>query len=864
MSSLTPLMRQYMAIKQAYPDCVLFFRMGDFYEMFFDDALTASRILNIALTSRDKGAGEKEKTPMCGIPYHALEGYLGKMVKQGEKVAICEQMEDPALAKGIVKREVVRVVTPGTLTEDYLLDEKARNCLAAVAPGEKGIGLAVTDLSTGHFTAQEFEGPRALDSLLAELARILPKELLLPHDTDDGVAALFGDYRVERPDLLAFDQEEAERRLREQFGVGTLEGFGLQGRDLAVRAAGAILHYVKKTAAASLAALHGIRWVPAGGAMELDAATLRNLEILQTMGEASVEGTLVAVLDRTCTAMGGRLLRDWIVKPLTARGGILERQAAVAAFFDDSFVCGGFRALLAGVDDFERAISRIAGKSFNPRDFVSLKRALAALPALRKEAANLPGETIAALLAEWDDVAELAELLGRAVAPSPPATFKDVGFIREGYNAELDELRGFRDNATGAIKALEEKEKAATGIPSLKVGYNKIYGYYLEVTSRHADKTPPHYIRKQSLVNCERFVSPELKEIEEKLLSSDERAKALEARLVEELRAATAAYARRVRHAASLIARLDVAAALAEAARLYSYCRPEITEGDELFLAECRHPVIERLMTEENFVPNDIRMEGAEGRLMVVTGPNMAGKSTFLRQVALAVLMAQMGGYVAASSARVGIADRIFTRVGAQDRLQKGLSTFMVEMVETANILNNATGRSLVILDEIGRGTSTFDGISIAWAVAEFLARLKARTIFATHYHELTDLALTEPGVANYNVTVKEYREHLVFLRKVEPGPADKSYGIQVARLAGLPREVLKRARAVLRQLEKMEFGADGRPNLKGADMHEELQVSLFDARSHPVVEGLQQADIDNMTPIEALNFLQQLKEKLE
>ncbi|MBI5637680.1 MAG: DNA mismatch repair protein MutS [Nitrospinae bacterium] len=864
MSQLTPLMRQYMAIKKNYPDCVLFFRMGDFYEMFFEDAVAASRILNIALTSRDKGADGKEKTPMCGVPYHALEAYLGKMVKHGQKVAICEQMEDPALAKGIVKREVVRVVTPGTLTEDWLLDEKSSNFLAAVAPGEKGIGFAAADLSTGNFTAREFEGPRAVDALMDELARLMPKEVLVPHDAGGGLLEMLGDYRVEKLDFLAFDTDESTRRLQEQFDVSTLEGFGLHGRGLAVSAAGGIVHYVKKNAAEVLASLHTIRWVKSGGEMELDAATLRNLEILQNIGEGSVDGTLVAVLDKTRTAMGGRLLREWMVKPLKDRETILQRQAAVTAFFSDPSTAENFRARLANVDDFERAITRIAGKSFNPRDFSSLQRSLAALPALREEAAKLPGYAIAAILAEWDDVAELADLLDRAVSPSHPATFKDVGFMREGFSKELDELRGFRDNATESIRKLEEKERAATGISTLKVGYNKIYGYYIEITHRNIDKAPANYIRKQSLVNCERFVSPELKEIEEKLLSSDERAKQLEAKLVEELRAAAAGYIKRVRGAAGVIARLDVASALAEGARLYGYCAPEMLDTDELALEESRHPVIERLMTEENFVPNNIAMEGERERLMVITGPNMAGKSTYLRQVALAVLMAQMGGYVAAKSARIGIADRIFTRVGAQDRLQKGLSTFMVEMVETANILNNATGRSVVILDEIGRGTSTFDGISIAWAVAEFLARLKARTIFATHYHELTDLAFTEPGVANYNVTVKEQRERLVFLRKVEPGPADKSYGIQVARLAGLPKEVLKRAKAVLKQLEKMELDADGRPALKGADMGEGLQVPLFTAPIHPVVEGLRETDIDNMTPLDALNYLHHLKEKLE
>ncbi|MBI5178577.1 MAG: DNA mismatch repair protein MutS [Nitrospinae bacterium] len=861
MSQLTPLMRQYLAIKEQYPDCVLFFRMGDFYEMFFEDAKVAARALNIALTSRDKGE-DTDKTPMCGVPYHALETYLARMVKAGHKVAICEQVEDPKEAKGIVRREVVRVVTPGTLTEDYLLDEKQANLLAAVSFDAEGIGLACADLSTGAFTAREFHGPKKGEELADELARILPREVLLPAEPPEEMENLLEGYRLEKADFLAFDEEEARKRLTGHLGVASLDGFGLAGRALAIASAGAVVWYVKKNAPDALNALTAVRWIHPGEEMELDAATLRNLEILQNLADGGREGTLVEVLDKTRTPMGARLLRERLVKPLKDPKGVMERQGAVTAFFDDGAVREKYRALLSDVGDFERCIGRIAGKSCTPRDFSSLLRSLKQLPDLRVAVDGM--EALAGIMQKWDNVDDLKTLLEKAVNPNHPATFKDLGFIRKGYNAELDEIRFFRENAAGAVRAMEEKERAATGISTLKIGYNKIYGYYIEVTSKHAEKVPAGYIRKQSLVNCERFISPELKEIEEKLVSSEERARVIETRLTEELRAATATYLERVRAAASAVARLDVASALAEAAALHGYCAPAVTDGNELALEDSRHPVIERLMTEENFVPNDIKMDEGAPRLMVITGPNMAGKSTYLRQVALAVLMAQAGSYVAAKSARVGVADRIFTRVGAQDRLQKGLSTFMVEMVETANILNNATGKSLVVLDEIGRGTSTFDGISIAWAVAEFLARLQARTVFATHYHELTDLALTEPGVSNHNVTVKEYREHLVFLRKVEAGPADKSYGIQVARLAGLPKDVLKRARAVLRQLEKMEFGADGKPVLKGADSADEPQISLFDARRHPAVELLKNADTNSMTPLDALNFLHKLKEALE
>ncbi|MBI3580928.1 MAG: DNA mismatch repair protein MutS [Nitrospinae bacterium] len=763
-ASRTPLMRQYLGIKRNYPDCVLFFRMGDFYEMFFDDARTASRALNIALTSRDREGDAK--TPMCGIPYHALESYLAKMVGAGHKVAICEQMEDPKAAKGVVRREVIRVVTPGTVTEDYLLDEKRANYLAAVAVGPGGAGLSTADLSTGRFTAREFAGPKWLDALVSELARIQPGEILASEGVPPGnplFAALDG-LRLEKMDPLAFDEEEARKTLASRLGVATLDGFGLGGKGLAVSSAGAILWYVKKNSPDALNSLDSIVVPGSGDKMELDPATLRNLEILQNLSDGGREGTLLDALDGTRTPMGARLLRERLVKPLVNPGAIMERQGLLTSFFENQPVREEFLRQLRDVGDFERCMGRLAGKNYAPRDFSSLLASLKKLPLLQKEAELLRGGEIKKILDEWDNLGELAELLAAAVNPGHPAAFKEPGFIRSGYSAELDGLRAFRENFMSAIRSMEAAEREATGVNSLKIGYNKIYGYYIEMTNKHSAKAPPHYIRKQSLVNCERYVSPELKEMEEKLLSSEERIRAAE-------------------------------------------------------------------------------------------------DSTYLRQVALAALMAQAGGYVAAKRARIGAADRIFTRVGAQDRLQKGLSTFMVEMVETANILNNATAKSLVILDEIGRGTSTFDGVSIAWAVSEFLARAGARTIFATHYHELADLALTEPGVSNHNVSVREYRERLVFLRKVEPGPADKSYGIQVARLAGLPKEVLARARAVLRQLEKMEFGADGTPFLKGADSEEGPQTFLFfDARRHPAVDALRDADPNSMTPLEAMNFLQKLK----
>lgn len=860
--SVTPLMRQYLGVKRQYPDCVLFFRMGDFYEMFYDDAKIASKALNIALTSRDRDGDFK--TPMCGIPYHAIQTYLAKMVGAGHKVAICEQTEDPKTAKGIVRREVVRVVTPGTVTEDYLLDEKRANYLCAVASRKGAAGLATADLSTGRFLAREFSGSKWAESLADELARIQPGEVVVPAEADGELLSALDGFKVEKLDWLAFDEEEARKNLAGRFGVATLDGFGLAGKNLAVSSAGAVLWYVRKNSPDALNALDTIRVEHAGAEMELDSATLRNLEILQNLSDGGPEGTLIEALDNTRTAMGARLLRERIVKPLKDSAEILARQEMSASFFNNPAVCAEVQRILRDVGDFERSMGRIAGKNFTPRDFSSLGASLRKLPLLQKEMELLDGEGVGALLKTWDNVEELAELISRGVNPAHPATFKDSGFIKSGYSAELDGLRSFRENFVSAIRSIESAEREATGVSSLKIGFNKIYGYYIELTAKHAEKAPPGYIRKQSLVNCVRFVSPELKEMEEKLVSSEEKIKTVEDGLVNELREKTLEFFKRTRSAADATAQLDVAAGLADLASRRDYCRPVITDGAELVLEGARHPVIERLMTEENFVPNDTAMAEGAPRMMVITGPNMAGKSTYLRQTALAVLMAQAGSYVAAKSARVGVADRIFTRVGAQDRLQKGLSTFMVEMVETANILNNATEKSVVILDEIGRGTSTFDGISIAWAVAEFLAKVGARTIFATHYHELTDLALTEPGVANYNVSVKEHREHLVFLRKVEPGPADKSYGIQVARLAGLPKGVLKRANAVLRQLEKMEFGADGRPTLRVESGAEEQQTSLFDVRRHPALELLREADLNSMTPIETMNFLHRLKDSVE
>jgi len=857
-------MRQYMAIKQQHPDCVLFFRMGDFYEMFFEDAKTASKTMNIALTSRSKEKNE----PMCGIPYHALATYLARMVRGGHKVAICEQVEDPKTAKGLVKREVVRIVTPGTLTEDYLLDEKTPNYLASVSENGGSLGLACVDLSTGSFTAMELTGEKRYDRLVDEITRLAPKEIIVSEEPDSAplLSALKkSDFGCEQVDMLYFAPEEAERTLCGKFSVATLEGFGIAGRESVITSAGAAVSYIKKNSPNGLDALSPVKLLQNDGYMEIDSASVRNLELVSNMLDGTRVGTLLEVMDRTKTAMGGRLLRERLVKPLTDREAILKRQSLVTSFFENPPALENIRKILGETPDFERAAGRIGGRNFNPRDFSALAGGLALLPEIRRRAEEPGGEAVLELLAEWDNLEDISDILEKGVNPNHPPTFRENGFIRDGFNGELDEINSFRRNVADTIKNMEEEERRKTGITSLKFGYNRIYGYYIEITKKHAEKIPEGYIRKQSLVNCERYVSPALKELEEKLAGADEKIKEIENRLVEELRTAVVEHFSGIRRAAGLVARLDVGTALADVALTNDYCRPEVTDKRELWLESSRHPVLERLMVEESFVPNDIKIDEKSAHFLIITGPNMAGKSTYLRQVALAVLMAQTGSYVPADSARIGIADRIFTRVGAHDRLQKGLSTFMVEMVETANILNNATEKSFVILDEIGRGTSTFDGISIAWAVAERLAELKCRTLFATHYHELTDLEATLDGVANFNVAAREYRDRLIFMRRLETGPADKSYGIQVGRLAGLPKEVLSTARRVLAELEKMEFGPDGKPALKAHRKPvDDSQFSLFDARRHPALETLAELDPNSITPIEGLALLKKLKDMLE
>jgi DNA mismatch repair protein MutS len=869
MSEPTPMMKQYWAFKKEYPDCILFFRMGDFYEMFGDDAVVAAKALNIALTTRDKGS--KNPIPMCGVPFHAIDGYLPRMIRAGFKVAICEQVEDPKLAKGLVKRDVTRVVTPGVVLESAMLDEGAHNFLAAVAPAKDGgCGLAEADLSTGLFRACQFDGPNAVRELMEELSRIDPKQILVPETVDAHKAlyqALMTDYPkiVDRLEPWLFGHTTAEEKLLAHFGVASLDGYGLEGKELAVSAAGAAIHYLLDTQKGALAQMRRLSLHNPSEAMLIDPATLRNLELTRNLIDGGRKGSLLDIMDRTVTPMGARLLREWLVRPLVDVDKIERRLATVAAFRDDPDRADDVRGPLTGIGDLERIAVRVTNRNCSPRDLIHLANGLSRLPQLRTALERIDAPVAAEWKKVWDDMADVADLLAVAIADDPPAHARDGGAVRSGYDPTLDELRAIKADARKAILAMEEAERKSSGIAALKVKFNRVYGYFIEVSKRQSDQVPAGWIRKQSLVNAERYVSPALKELEEKIVNAEEKATELELSLYERVRERAAREAHRAQFMAGVVAAVDLFAGLAAVAGERHYVRPTVDADGVIDIRDGRHPVIEAADLAERFVPNDALLDRDSRRLSIITGPNMAGKSTFIRQVALIALMAQAGSFVPAAAARIGVADRIFTRVGAQDHLQRGQSTFMVEMNETANILNNASAKSLVILDEIGRGTSTFDGISIAWAVAEYLAAVGCRALFASHYHELTELADSLPGVANLSVAVKEWNDEIIFLRKIVDGGADRSYGIQVARLAGLPKEVIERAGEILTDLETNEFDAAGHPKLKAkaGDVPAHYQISMFAPPTSEVEEELRRLDVDGMTPLGALNALAGLKKRL-
>ena len=865
MSDLTPMFRQYMGMKSEVPDAILFFRMGDFYEMFFDDAKKASRLLGITLTSR--GTLNGEKVPMCGVPHHSSKSYIAKLIENGCKVAVCEQMEDPQTAKGILKREVIRVVTPGSVLEDGEVDSKSNLYMAALAGREKPFGLAHLDLSTGEFRVTEIE---EWDEILDELGRIKPAELLILEKDDLALARGLSSYRLEVVSKEAFHEGLAEGLLKKQLEVRSLTPFGCEGMEQGILAAGALIHYVQTTQKANPDHIKDLVTYRLGDFMFLDEATTANLELFRTVRRQSVRGSLFQILDRTVTPMGSRRLRKWIGYPLLDLREIRRRLAAVASFRSDRVFREEMREHLEGILDMERLNARISMGRANARDLVALKESSRRLPAVKERLAGSPSELLNEIAGKLDPLQDVAELIERAICEEPPVSLKEGGLIREGYHEELDRLiRATRDGKTW-IADLAATEQKRTGIASLKVGYNRVFGYYIEISKANLRLVPSDYVRKQTLANGERYVTEKLKEYEDLVLGAEEKRVALEFEIFEEVRRRVAIENQRIRETGKRIGEVDALASLAEAAELKGYTSPEVNEETVIDIVDGRHPVIEETVRDEDFVPNDIHLDDQEQQILIITGPNMAGKSTVLRQVALTVLMAQMGSFVPASRATIGLVDRIFTRIGASDDLTKGQSTFMVEMNETANILRHATPRSLVILDEIGRGTSTYDGLSIAWAVAETLHDRDdrgVRTLFATHYHELTELVATKPRVKNFNIAVKEWNDQIIFLRKVVPGGTSRSYGIQVARIAGLPQKVIRRAREILDNLERGEGNEVGSPRMamdrRERDKEETMQLSLFGAQDQRLKKWIQNLDISSMSPLEALIEINKMKEYL-
>jgi DNA mismatch repair protein MutS len=873
MPEITPMMRQWHRFKREYSDAIIFFRAGDFYEMFHEDAVLAARELGITLTSRGRERGKP--VPLAGVPYHAMETYLAKLVRKGYKVAICEQVEDPKQAKGVVKREVVRVVTPGTLMEESLLEEKSNNYLAALLVDKSGAGIAYADLSTGEFACGEFSGEEAVEEALNQLVAISPAECLIPESISEELVEKLGkllrDTFFNRVGDSSFSYSSARETLVQHFGVASLEGFGVAELSLGVAAAGAVLGYLRETQKSALPHITKLRRLAMQEHMLLDAATLRHLEITRNLRDGSTKGTLLEVLDATTTAMGARLLKRWLLHPLTNVNKIRRRLDAVEELYNDYLLREELREALSKVYDLERLNSRIASGSANARDLVALKNSLRAVPEIRELLSQSKSELLNEIVAEMHALEDLVEKIELAIVDEPPASVREGGIIKPGYSEELDRLREAATQGKRWIAELEQRERRRTGIASLKVGYNSVFGYYIQVTKPNLHLVPKDYIRKQTLANAERFVTPELKEKEALILGAEERAAKLEYELFTQLREEAASRVKEVQSTAHALAKLDVLLSFAKVASERGYVKPSVDEGEVIEIKEGRHPVVEAYQRE--FVPNDAYLDSAKEQILIITGPNMAGKSTYLRQVALIVLLAQVGSFVPAKEARVGVVDRIFTRVGASDDLATGRSTFMVEMQEAANILNNATQRSLVILDEIGRGTSTFDGLSIAWAVVEYIhERVKAKTLFATHYHHLTELEQLLPRVKNYHIAVKEQGNDIIFLRKIMPGSIDKSYGIHVARLAGLPREVIENASQVLRRLEEEEVADDKviakrlRKRKLAKVFADQAQRTLFEsfaAKPSPVEEELRRLNPNEMTPLQALETLFKLKEML-
>ena len=892
-------MRQYLDAKRQHRDAIVFFRMGDFYEMFYEDALVAARALDLTLTSRSKDAGGNG-IPMCGVPFHAMDGYLAKLVRKGFRVAICEQVEDPKKAKGLVRREVVRVVSPGTLTDANYLDAREPAFLMAIVVGgsdkarptdnqlpaartlsgprtDEIFGVALLDLSTGEFTTAEYQGPDGLQALADEIAVLRPREIILPAESD--VAGKLPEIaRLQIPVTTAnawsFEPEAARRSLLDQLKTHGLDGFGLDGRVTAIQAAGGLVAYLRDTQKADLAHVRAIGYKAVADCLVVDPITLKHLEVV-TGSEGGPQGSLLNEIDRTVTSMGGRMLRAWLLRPLVALERIRDRLDSVEELAFRSTDRGRFREVLKTVHDMERLVARAALGTAGPRDLVALRSSITVIPRLKLLLDEVQAPLLTSLLAELDDLTDVRDLVERTLIDEPPAFARDGGFTRDGIDPELDDLKTISRSGRQVIAEMEERERARTGIASLKVRFNRVFGYYIEITKSHLHSAPADYQRKQTIAGGERFTTPALKEYEEKVLGADERILERELEIFETLRKAIAVEAPRVQDTARALATLDVLAGLAETAAIANFTKPHVHDGDDFLATDARHPVVERFATDP-FVPNDIDLNGTTRQLVILTGPNMGGKSTYLRQAALLPLLAQIGSFVPAKDAKIPIVDRIFARVGASDNIARGHSTFMVEMQETANILHAATARSLVVLDEIGRGTSTFDGLSIAWAVAEYLAsnpKARPKTLFATHYHELTDLADSLPGVVNAHVSAREWKDDIIFLRKIVPGRSDRSYGIQVARLAGLPASVISRAREILGGLERDELSRGGRPTLSGAASDPKSpQLGLF-AQSldadrpqgdDRITRRLREVDVNETTPLEALSLIAELKKLVE
>ena len=871
-TKITPMLKQFLDIKNQHPDKLILFRMGDFYETFFDDAKTASKVLGITLTARNKNA--VNPIPLAGFPYHALDNYLDKLVKQGLKVVICEQTEDPKLAKGLVKREIIDIITPGSIIDAKLIDKTENNFLAAIyyLEGKEKIGFSLIDVSTGDFLFTEILENQLKD----EIMRSKPAEIIIENEeVKSFIEKLSLEYEpaITIFETWYFDPEEAERMLTTHFGTTTLDGFGAENKPYAKTAAGIALAYIKSLKKNELKHITSLRYYSLENFMQLDEVSRRNLELFKSLRYGTRFGTLISILDKTCTPMGARKLTNWLLNPLLDVTEIQKRHDAIGTFKKNFAFTTDLRTILDTIGDLSRIISKVGTKRVNPRDLIALQNYLETSPQIAELLNEFENSLIDSLKEKIKDYSEIINIIKNALTENPPLQITEGNILKDGYNEYLDELREISKSGKSWISRLEEYERKKTGIPSLKVSYNRVFGYYIEITQTHKDKVPDYYIRKQTLVNAERYISPQLKEYESKVLGAEERIRNIEYELFNKIRDKLYNKIELMQQFVEIVAYLDVLSNLAFVAYHNNYIKPDFNDEGIVEIKECRHPVVEKLLENEQFIPNDVNLNDSDNKIALITGPNMAGKSTYLRQVGLIAIMAQMGSFIPAESANLPIFDKIFTRVGASDNLAMGQSTFLVEMLETANILNTATPKSLILLDEIGRGTSTFDGLSLAWAIVEFIhnnSQINAKTLFATHYHELTELENILPAVKNYNIVVKEWNDKIIFIRKIERGFADQSYGIQVARLAGIPDKVIKRAKEILGNLEEHELSPQGlTAKAKKQLARESSQLDIFDAifekaeQKNEILEEIKKLDVNNLTPIEAINKLSELKDKL-